>query len=68
MFSLPARNTSSNKMQEKFTNEEVRKIMEEVLRRHTWMKDGTTYVGNGTFKIREAVVMLERDYPQVFGK
>ena len=27
------------------------------LLRHTWMKDGTTYVGNGTYTLKEAKKM-----------
>lgn len=33
----------------------------EGLKRHTWMKDGITYVGNGTYTLREAIEMAERD-------
>jgi len=29
----------------------------EGLRRHSWMKDGVTYVGNGTYTMKEALGM-----------
>jgi len=32
------------------------------LKRHTWMKDGTTYVGNGTYTLKEAIELLKREY------
>lgn len=42
------------------------KVMNDVLRRHTWMKDGETYVGNGTYTLKEAQKMMEQDYPSLF--
>lgn len=36
----------------------------EGLRRHTWMKDGVTYVGNGTYTLSDAIDMLVKDYPE----
>lgn len=33
----------------------------EGLKRHTWMKDGVTYVGNGTYTLKEAVKSAEQD-------
>ena len=35
------------------------------LKRHTWMKDGITYVGNGTYTLKEAIKMLKNDYPNL---
>lgn len=35
--------------------------LREGLRRHTWMRDGVTYVGNGTYTLKEAEAMLEKD-------
>lgn len=40
----------------------VKAMMESCLRRHTWMKDGVTYVGNGTYTLAQAQKMLEADY------
>lgn len=33
----------------------------EGLRRHTWMENGITYVGNGIYTLSEAIEMAERD-------
>lgn len=33
----------------------------EGLKRHTWMKDGVTYVGNGFYTLKEAIKLAERD-------
>lgn len=33
----------------------------EGLKRHTWMKDGITYVGNGTYTLQEAVKRARKD-------
>lgn len=47
------------------TEERVREEREEGfmegLRRHTWMKDGTTYVGNGTYTLKEAIESAKKD-------
>ena len=40
----------------------VKAMLESCLRRHTWMKDGVTYVGNGTYTLAQAQKMLEADY------
>lgn len=32
----------------------------EGLLRHTWMKDGVTYVGNGTYTLTEAIEMASK--------
>lgn len=31
------------------------------LDRHTWMRDGVTYVGNGTYTLRQAIQMAAKD-------
>jgi hypothetical protein len=31
------------------------------LTRHTWMKDGITYVGNGTYTLKQAIEMAKKD-------
>jgi len=41
--------------------EERKDAFLEGLRRHTWMKDGITYVGNGTYTLTEAIELAERD-------
>lgn len=53
-------------MDKTFTIEEVQELMGQALRRHTWMKDGVTYVGNGTFNFKQAHAMMEKDYPHIF--
>lgn len=53
-------------MKKTFTIEEVQDFMGQALRRHTWMKDGVTYVGNGTFTFKQAQVMMEKDYQHIF--
>lgn len=45
----------------------IKEHLESVLRRHTWMMDGTTYVGNGTYTLAKAQEMMERDYPEIYG-
>lgn len=49
-------------------NEKSKELMNDVLRRHTWMKDGTTYVGSGTYTLKQAQEMMERDYPEIYGR
>jgi len=33
----------------------------EGLKRHTWMKDGVIYVGNGTYTLQEAIEFGKKD-------
>lgn len=33
----------------------------EGIKRHTWMKNGITYVGNGTYTLKEAIELAKRD-------
>ena len=33
----------------------------EGLKRHTWMENGITYVGNGTYTLREAIEFAKKD-------
>lgn len=32
------------------------------IKRHTWMRDGVTYVGNGTYTLEDAIKLLKIDY------
>lgn len=49
-----------------YNKTQVQIIMEAILRRHTWMKDGTTYVGNGTYTLAQAQDMMVKDYPEIY--
>ena len=31
------------------------------MKRHTWMRDGITYVGSGTYTIKDAIRMAKKD-------
>jgi len=31
------------------------------VKRHIWMRDGVTYVGNGTFTLKQATQMIDED-------
>lgn len=38
-----------------------RQAMREALTRHSWMRDGVSYVGNGTFTLKQAEKLLDED-------
>lgn len=35
------------------------------IKKHSWMKDGVTYVGNGTYTLKEAVEMMKKEHPDL---
>jgi hypothetical protein len=45
----------------KESDKAFQKGFEAGLLRHTWMKDGTTYVGNATYTLKEAIEMAIKD-------
>ena len=42
-------------------NEGKKVGFEEGLKRHTWMSNGITYVGNGTYTLQEAIKFSKKD-------
>ena len=50
----------------KTTQEEMDRVFVDGLiigmKRHTWMKDGITYVGNGTYTLKEGIEKLKAEY------
>lgn len=62
MFSV----TINKAMGGMYDSKQVKTMLDSCLRRHTWMKDGTSYVGNGTYTLTQAQAMLEEDFKHIY--
>lgn len=51
-----------------YDKKQVAEMLNSCLRRHTWMKDGVSYVGNGTYTLKQAQEMLESDLKEIYAK